>query len=489
MEILEFNAVDLNNAVKNKEISCEEIVKTYSLSIQENDKDINAFITLNDKVFEDAKVIDKKIAQNENVGPLAGIPIGVKDNIMTNNLRTTCASKILENFVPPFDATVVEKIRHDNGLIIGKTNMDEFAVGGSNENSYFGLVRNPLDLERVPGGSSGGSAASVSAKEALVSLGSDTGGSIRQPASFCGIVGIKPTYGLVSRYGVASMANTLDQVGTFGRDVRDTFYLLKSIYGFDEKDLTSIDDNNLSEINFEKSISEIYEDSIKWINGKKIAVPKEFFTTGLDEKIKEIILKAIEVYEKFGAIIEEVNFPHLEYALPAYYAIAPSELSSNLARFDGVRYGNRVENYSSIEEMYAKSRDDGFGEEVKRRILLGTYCTQGGFNNNYYSKALKARTLIIQDMTKIFDDFDLIVSPTTPTLPFKIGERKQDPLSMYLADIYTVPLNISGNCGLSMPCGEIDGLSVGIQLMANRFEDIKLFYAGMAYEGGTKHGI
>lgn len=485
MDILDFNAVDLNKTVKEKKISATEIVKAYSLRIKEVDKDINAYISLSDDVFKDAEIIDKKISAGENVGDMAGIPVAVKDNIMTRNLRSTCGSKILENFVPPYDATVVEKLKRDDALIIGKSNMDEFAVGGSNENSYFGYVRNPVDKDRVPGGSSGGSAAAVTAKEALIALGSDTGGSIRQPACFCGIVGIKPTYGMVSRYGVASMANTLDQVGTFGRDVRDAFYGLKSISGFDEKDLTGFDSNIT--IDFSKSLEESYEESMNWVRGKRIALPEEYFIEGLNTEIKKLILRAVDMYEELGAIVENVKFPHLEYALPAYYAIAPSELSSNLARFDGVRYGNRIDEYENIDEMFEKTRDDGFGEEVKRRIILGTLCTQGGFNKNYYGKALKARTLIVEDMTKIFDDYDLILSPTTPTPAFKIGERKSDPLSMYLADVFTVPLNLAGNCGISIPCGTVDGLPVGFQLMAERFEDEKLYYAGMAYEGVVKN--
>ncbi|NLM07050.1 MAG: Asp-tRNA(Asn)/Glu-tRNA(Gln) amidotransferase subunit GatA [Tissierellia bacterium] len=481
MDILDYSAVDLSKAVKEKEISATEVVRAYSLRIKEVDKDINAYISLSEDVFKDAEVIDKKISAGESVGDMAGVPVAVKDNIMTRNLRSTCGSKILENFVPPYDATVVEKLKRNDALIIGKTNMDEFAVGGSNENSYFGFVRNPVDKERVPGGSSGGSAAAVTAKEALVALGSDTGGSIRQPASFCGIVGIKPTYGMVSRFGVASMANTLDQVGTFGRDVRDTFYTLRSISGFDERDLTSFDAN--ISIDFTKSLEESYEESMEWIRGKKIAIPEEYFIEGLNPQINSLIMQVVDMYEEMGAIVESVNFPHLEYALPAYYAIAPSELSSNLARFDGIRYGNRVEEYEDIDEMFEKTRDDGFGEEVKRRIILGTMCTQGGFNKNFYGKALKARTLIVEDMTKIFDDYDLIISPTTPTTAFKIGERKADPMSMYLADVFTVPLNLAGNCGISIPCGEVDGLPLGFQLMAERFEDEKLYYAGMAYEG------
>lgn len=484
MNILDFNAVDLNKAVQKREVSCVEIAKAYSDSVEKNEPSINAYITLNEDFFSSAQRLDEKIRLGKKTGFLAGVPVGVKDNIMTKGIRTTCASKMLENFVPPYDATVVQNLKESDSLIIGKTNMDEYAVGGSNENSYFGAVHNPVNTERVPGGSSGGSAAAVAGKEALVSLGSDTGGSIRQPASFCGIVGIKPTYGLVSRYGVTSMANTLDQVGTFGRDVRDAFFLLKGIAGWDERDATSIPNQALSELDFSKSHEELSEESMTRIRGMKIAIPQEYFTESLDEDIKKRVMRAVETFDKLGAAVKEVSFPHLEYALPAYYAIAPSELSTTLARFDGMRFGNRAEQYETVDEMFKKTRDDGFGEEVKRRILIGTYCTQGGFSKSYYRKALQARTLIVKDMLHIFEEYDLILSPTTPTLPFKIGEKSMDPISMYLADSYTVPLNLAGSCGISIPCGEVDGLPVGFQLMADRFEESKLFYAGLAYERG-----
>lgn len=486
MNILELNAVDLNKSVQKREVSCVEIAEAYAESIEKNEKKINAYITLNDDFIESAKRLDQKIASGEGGGILAGVPVGVKDNIMTKGMRTTCASKMLKDFVPPFDATVVKKLKDEDSLIVGKTNMDEYAVGGSNENSYFGPVHNPVDLERVPGGSSGGSAAAVAGGEALVSLGSDTGGSIRQPASFCGIVGIKPTYGLVSRYGVTSMANTLDQVGTFGRDVRDAFYLLKGISGRDFRDPTSVPNHALADVDFTQSYEELLEESMERIRGMKIAIPREYFTDDLNPDIKNQVMRVVETYDKLGARVGDVRFPHLEYGLPAYYAIAPSELSTTLARFDGMRFGNRADQYESVDEMFKKTRDDGFGEEVKRRILIGTYCTQGGFAKSYYRKALQARTLIVKDLLHIFEEYDLILSPTTPTLPFKVGEKSTDPISMYLADSYTVPLNLAGICGVSIPCGEVHGLPVGFQLMADRFEESKLFYSGIAYEGGRR---
>ncbi|WP_132996306.1 Asp-tRNA(Asn)/Glu-tRNA(Gln) amidotransferase subunit GatA [Sporanaerobacter acetigenes] len=473
MDITRLSAVELRKKLLNREISSIEIVESYYKNIEETEKDIDAFITLTkDEALRTARNIDEKIANNEEVGLLAGIPIAVKDNIATRGIKTTCGSKILENFVSPYDATVVEKIKREDAIIIGKTNMDEFAMGSSTETSYFKKTKNPHDLERVPGGSSGGSAAAVAGFEAPLSLGSETGGSVREPASFCGVVGLKPTYGLISRYGLIAFASSLDQIGPFARNVEDTALLLSVLAGYDEKDSTSVENKS---IDYTKELNSN-------VKGMKFALPKEYFGEGIDEKVKAKVLEAVEVLKGLGAKVEEISLPYTEYALSCYYIISTSEASSNLARFDGIRYGYRAENYKNLDELYINTRSEGFGEEVKRRIMLGTFALSSGYYDAYYNKAQKIRTLIKRDFDKAFGKYDAIISPTAPILPFKIGEKINDPLSMYMSDILTVSVNLAGVCAISVPCGNLNGLPVGLQIIGDRFKEQKILNIAYTYE-------
>ncbi|SHH32750.1 Asp-tRNA(Asn)/Glu-tRNA(Gln) amidotransferase subunit GatA [Sporanaerobacter acetigenes] len=473
MDITRLSAVELRKKLLNREISSIEIVESYYKNIEETEKDIDAFITLTkDEALRTARNIDEKIANNEEVGLLAGIPIAVKDNIATRGIKTTCGSKILENFVSPYDATVVEKIKREDAIIIGKTNMDEFAMGSSTETSYFKKTKNPHDLERVPGGSSGGSAAAVAGFEAPLSLGSETGGSVREPASFCGVVGLKPTYGLISRYGLIAFASSLDQIGPFARNVEDTALLLSVLAGYDEKDSTSVENKS---IDYTKELNSN-------VKGMKFALPKEYFGEGIDEKVKAKVLEAVEVLKGLGAEVEEISLPYTEYALSCYYIISTSEASSNLARFDGIRYGYRAENYKDLDELYINTRSEGFGEEVKRRIMLGTFALSSGYYDAYYNKAQKIRTLIKRDFDKAFEKYDAIISPTAPILPFKIGEKINDPLSMYMSDILTVSVNLAGVCAISVPCGNLNGLPVGLQIIGDRFKEQKILNIAYTYE-------
>ncbi|WP_234973661.1 Asp-tRNA(Asn)/Glu-tRNA(Gln) amidotransferase subunit GatA [Sporanaerobacter acetigenes] len=473
LDITRLSAVELRKKLLNREISSIEIVESYYKNIEETEKDIDAFITLTkDEALRTARNIDEKIANNEEVGLLAGIPIAVKDNIATRGIKTTCGSKILENFVSPYDATVVEKIKREDAIIIGKTNMDEFAMGSSTETSYFKKTKNPHDLERVPGGSSGGSAAAVAGFEAPLSLGSETGGSVREPASFCGVVGLKPTYGLISRYGLIAFASSLDQIGPFARNVEDTALLLSVLAGYDEKDSTSVENKS---IDYTKELNSN-------VKGMKFALPKEYFGEGIDEKVKAKVLEAVEVLKGLGAEVEEISLPYTEYALSCYYIISTSEASSNLARFDGIRYGYRAENYKDLDELYINTRSEGFGEEVKRRIMLGTFALSSGYYDAYYNKAQKIRTLIKRDFDKAFEKYDAIISPTAPILPFKIGEKINDPLSMYMSDILTVSVNLAGVCAISVPCGNLNGLPVGLQIIGDRFKEQKILNIAYTYE-------
>lgn len=478
MDIAKLKAWEMREKLLKKEISSTEILKSHLEVIDSVEMDINAFITVDrENAMESAKLVDEKIARGERLGVLAGLPIGLKDNIMTKDLKTTCASKMLENFIPPFDATVVRNIRREDGIILGKTNLDEFAMGGSTETSYFGNTKNPKNLEVVPGGSSGGSAAAVAANEVAISLGSDTGGSVRQPASYCGIVGIKPTYGMVSRYGVMPMSNSLDQVGQFGRDVRDAYLMLKGVSGFDPLDGTS---SHKSGVNFE-----LENASLK---GLKIALPIEYRdlrVTG-DEKIREIFDNTVKLFEREGAIIQYVSLPHLKYALETYYIISTAEVSTNLSRLDGIRYGYRTENYETLDELYTMSRTEAFGEEAKRRIMMGTYALSAGYQDEHYKKALKVRTLIKNDYDKTFEDHDVILSLTSPILPFPFDSIINSPVDMYKADLYTVPVNLAGLCAMSLPMGEVDGLPVGMQITGNRFQESKIIRAGYAFEKVVK---
>lgn len=475
MKAVEMTALDIRDGILKGEFTSEEIVKQYFDAIKEKDKSINAFLTLcEESAIDKAGEVDSRIAKGEKVGKLAGVPIAIKDNICTDGTRTTCASKMLEDFIPPYDATVIKKLKEEDAVIIGKVNMDEFAMGSSTENSAYMKTKNPWDLERVPGGSSGGSAAVVASKMAPISLGSDTGGSIRQPAAFCGVVGLKPTYGLVSRFGLIAFGSSLDQIGPFAKTVDDCALCLEIIQGSDEFDNTS---SKTAEYR-------TYSDKInEGIKGMKIGVPKEFFGEGLDEEIKNSILEAIDKFKELGAEVEEISLPITEQGLSAYYLISSAEASSNLARYDGVRYGHRTEEFEDVYEMMEKSRTEGFGKEVKRRIMLGTYALSSGYYDAYYKRAMKLKKKIKIQFKEVFDSYDLILSPTSPILPFKIGEKTEDPLEMYLADIYTVNINLAGVPAISIPCGKSEsGLPIGLQIIGPHFGEEKILRAAKAYE-------
>ena len=478
MELYELTVHELVEKLKNKETSIEEITNSYINRIEEKEKDVQAFITL---TTEEAKVkaseIQAKIESGEIQNELAGIPIGIKDNICTKGIKTTCASKMLENFVAPYNATVVEKINNENLINLGKLNMDEFAMGSSTEYSYFHKTKNPWDLNKVPGGSSGGSAAAVATNMVPWALGSDTGGSIRQPASLCGIVGLKPTYGLVSRFGLVAYASSLDQIGTLTKDVKDASMLLNIIAGHDEKDTTSA---SKEKVDYTKCLKND-------VKGLKIGVPKEFFDKGLNEEVKESLEKAIEKYKELGAVIEECSLNIADYALASYYIIACAEASSNLGRFDGIRYGHRTKNYENLRDIYRNSRSEGFGDEVKRRIILGTYVLSSGYYDAYYKKAQQVRTLIKNEFAKAFEKYDVILIPTSPNVAFNIGEKSNNPLEMYLADICTVSINIAGLPGISVPCGvNSKGLPIGMQLVGKPFGEETILNAAYTYEQATQ---
>lgn len=461
--------------IKSKEMTSEELVKSYIDKILEKEPEVNAFLSLScDEALEKAKEIDTKIANGEKLGKLAGIPIAIKDNICTEGVNTTCASKMLEDFIPPYDATVIKKLLAEDAIIIGKTNMDEFAMGSSTENSAFKKTHNPKDLSRVPGGSSGGSAAAVGADMCPVSLGSDTGGSIRQPAAFCGVVGLKPTYGLVSRFGLVAFGSSLDQIGPFSQSVEDSAYMLNVIAGTDLYDSTSIRD--LEEKDYTKNL----KDGVK---NMKIGVPEEFFGEGLDDEIKETLLKSIEVLKENGAEVSTFSLPIMKDGLAAYYIISSAEASTNLSRYDGIRYGYRPNEFVDVEDLVERSRTEGFGPEVKRRIMIGTYALCSGYYDAYYNKADKFRTKLKYDLSKTFEKYDLILGPVSPVLPFKIGEKNADPLAMYLADIYTINVNLAGIPAISIPGGiSKEGLPIGIQLMGDMLCEEKIFKAAFALE-------
>lgn len=460
MELYYESAHQLVKRMEKREITPKEVLQVYWDRIMEVEERVKAFITLTkEEAFRSLQGVEV------GKGPLQGIPIALKDNMSTEGAHTSCGSKILEGYRPPFDATVARRLKEEGSLLLGKTNLDEFAMGSSTEASSFHTTHNPWDLERVPGGSSGGSAAAVAAGEAPLAFGSDTGGSIRQPASFCGVVGMKPTYGLVSRYGLVAYASSLDQIGPFARDVKDIAVALKSICGYDPKDSTSIQ----REVpDFERALN-------KGVKGLRIGIPKEFFMEGVDGEIKEMVYKTIELLETLGARAEEVSLPHTEYALPAYYLIAPAEASSNLARFDGVQYGYRTPKAQDLLDFYQKTRMEGFGSEVKRRIILGTYALSSGYYDAYYLKALKVRRLIKEDFDKVFSTCHVLLAPTTPCTAFKIGEKTHDILAMYMTDICTVPVNLAGLPGISIPCGlDSKGLPVGLQIIGQTFGEEKI---------------
>ncbi|MCC3413234.1 MULTISPECIES: Asp-tRNA(Asn)/Glu-tRNA(Gln) amidotransferase subunit GatA [unclassified Microcoleus] len=471
---------ELHRQLVNKERSAVEITQEALDRITQLEPKLKSFLCVTaDSALAQAHKVDAQIAAGEAIGLLAGIPIAVKDNMCTEGIPTTCASRILENFVPPYDATVVSKLKAAGAVILGKANMDEFAMGSSTETSAYQVTANPWDLERVPGGSSGGSAAAVAGGECVVSLGSDTGGSIRQPAAFCGLVGLKPTYGLVSRYGLVAYASSLDQIGPFGRTVEDTAILLGAVAGYDSKDSTSL---NVPIPDYAQAL----RPSLRPKGQIRIGVIKETFGVGLDSAVKDAVTKAIEQFQQLGAEIQVVSCPRFRYGLPTYYIIAPSEASANLARYDGVKYGFRSPDPENLLDMYAKTRAQGFGAEVKRRIAIGTYVLSAGYYDAYYLKAQKVRTLIKEDFEKAFSQVDVLVCPTAPTTAFKAGEKFNDPLSMYLSDLMTIPVNLAGLPALSLPCGFDDkGLPVGIQLIGNVLQESRLFQVAHAYEQST----
>ncbi len=478
MEITKLTVHELQEKLKKKELTIEEITKAYSKNIEEREKDVQAFITpLTNEAVEKAKEIQEKVEKGEITSPLAGIPIGIKDNICTKGIKTTCASKMLENFISPYNATVMEKINAENMINLGKLNMDEFAMGAATEYSYFHTTKNPWNLNTVPGGSSGGSSAAVAANLVPWALGSDTGGSIRQPASFCGVVGLKPSYGLVSRYGLVAFASSLDQIGPITKDVTDSAILLNIIAGHDEKDSTSV---KKEKVDYTKALKND-------VKGLKIGVPKEFFDKGINEEVNKVLKQAIETYKKLGAIVEECSLEIADYALATYYIIACAEASSNLGRFDGIRYGYRTPNYETLQDIYCNSRSEAFGDEVKRRIILGTYVLSSGYYDAYYKKAQQVRTLVKKEFDKLYEKYDILLTPTSPNVAFEIGTKSNNPLEMYLADICTVSVNIAGLPAISIPCGvNQEGMPIGMQLIGNKFAEETILNAAYTYEQETK---
>ena len=480
-DLLTMDLAELSAALSEKKISSAELTKAYLSQIEKKEPAVGAFLWRDPRRSLDAAIaLDKRRANGEKLHPFAGIPMAIKDNICTKGIRTTCASKMLADYVPPYDAHVVEKLNEAGLVLLGKLNMDEFAMGSSTENSALGVTRNPVDTTRVPGGSSGGSAAAVAANEAPFTLGSDTGGSIRQPAAFCGVVGMKPTYGAVSRYGLVAFASSLDQIGPLTRTVRDNAAVLNLIAGHDRRDATSID---RAWGDFSIAIGE-------GVKGLRIGLPKEFFGEGISPDVKEAVQNAAKRYEKMGAVLEEVSMPAIPNALAAYYVISSAEASSNLARFDGVRYGYRTEEFGDILELYKKSRSEGFGAEVKRRIMLGTFALSSGYYDAYYKKALQVRSLLRADFDRVLEKCDVILSPVAPTVAYKLGEKRGDPLEMYMGDAYSVPVNVVGIPALALPCGTGEGnMPVGLQLMGKPFSEALLYRVGAALEdemGGVR---
>ena len=474
MRLYEKTASELSEMLKNKECSAVELCNDVLARINETENKIGSYVTVaEESAKENAKKIDKAMAAGEKLHPLAGIPIGIKDNISTKGIRTTCSSKMLENYVPPFDATVVNKMNNVGMTVLGKMNMDEFAMGSSTETSYMHLTRNPYNTECVPGGSSGGSAAAVAAGEAILTLGSDTGGSIRQPAALCGVVGMKPTYGSVSRYGLVAFASSLDQIGPLGKSVKDVAMLQSLICGHDRYDATS---KNIEYPDYAAALKE---------NAKslKIGIPKEYFGEGIDSQVKESVMQAVKEFELQGAVIKEISLPSTEYAINTYYIIASAEASSNLARFDGVKYGYRTSEYDGLVDMYEKTRSEGFGDEVKRRIMLGTFVLSSGYFDAYYKKAKRVQNQISQEFTDAFKDCDIIATPTVPASAFKIGENIGDPIKMYYNDVCTVTVNIAGLPAISLPCGKDSaGMPMGLQLIGDKFSEQTLLNTAYTYE-------
>ncbi len=464
------------NLVK-RSFSSLELTQSFYRRINNVDSKVAAYLSLTEEqAYEQAQQADARIARGEGITELTGIPIALKDILCAKSMGTTCASKILEHFRPPYDATVVRRLRESGAVFLGKVNMDEFAMGSSTENSGFGITRNPWDLNRIPGGSSGGSAAAVAADECTGSLGSDTGGSVRQPAACCGVVGLKPTYGRVSRFGLVAFASSLDQIGPITKDVTDCAILMNSISGHDTNDSTSVDID----------VPDYKGALINDVTGMKLGIPKEYFVEGMDRDVEEAVWKAIKLLEQWGASIEEVSLPHTEYAVATYYIICTAEASSNLARYDGVKYGHRARGYDGLIDMYAKTRAEGFGPEVKRRIMLGTYVLSAGYYDAYYRKAQQVRTLIKGDFDRAFEEYDALLTPTSPTPAFMIGEKVKDPLQMYLSDILTIPVNLAGLPGISIPCGlSGGGLPIGLQIIGKHFDEEKILRVAYTYEQRT----
>ena len=478
MNITDLTVHELKEKLENKELTITEINKAYVDRIVEKESEVKAFVTtLTDTALEKAKEVEEKVRSGEIKSELAGIPIGIKDNICTKGVKTTCSSKMLENFVAPYDATVTEKLNEQNLINLGKLNMDEFAMGAATEYSAFKKTCNPWNLNKVPGGSSGGSAAAVAAGMVPWALGSDTGGSIRQPASFCGVVGLKPTYGLVSRYGLVAFASSLDQIGPITKDVEDSAMLLNIIAGHDKRDTTSI---NIEKKDYTKALKND-------VKGLRVGIPKEYFGEGINSEVKEALEKAIEEYKAMGAIVEECSIPIADYALAAYYIIACAEASSNLGRFDGIRYGYRTPNYENLNDIFVNSRTEGFGDEVKRRIILGTYVLSSGYYDAYYKKAQQVRTLVKKEFDKAFEKYDILITPTAPTVAFDIGAKSNNPLEMYLADICTVSINIAGLPAISIPCGvDKAGMPIGMQIIGKQFSEETILNAAYTYEQKAK---
>ena len=477
MELYQMTIHELHQLLMRRETSAEEILRSVLQRIEATEERVKAYLlVIPDLALEQAKAVDHEIAKAAPPGHLAGIPLAVKDVICTRGITTTCGSRILQDFHPPYDATVICRLKREKAILLGKTNMDEFAMGSSTENSAFFTTKNPWGLDRVPGGSSGGSAAAVAADEAIASLGSDTGGSIRQPASFCGVTGMKPTYGRVSRFGLVAFASSLDQIGPFAKDVEDCALLLNGICGHDPQDSTSVD---LPVPDFTASLQ-------PEIRGFRLGIPKEYFVDGMDQEVKAAVEKAIGILKDLGASCEEVSLPHTGYAVAVYYLVATAEASSNLARYDGDKYGYRTKRADDLLDMYSRTRAEGFGPEVKRRIMLGTYALSSGYYDAYYLKAQKVRTLIRHDFEQAFEKFDALITPTAPTAAFRIGEKVDDPLQMYLSDICTIPCNLAGLPGISLPCGFTkDGLPVGLQVLGKPFDEGKILRVAHTFQQAT----
>jgi len=477
MQLYSLTIHQLHDLLIRREVTSKQLTEAIFKRIREVDQKIGAYLLLTEEeAFQQSQEIDKRISDGKPIGDLAGIPIGIKDILCTKGIETTCASKILSGYIPFYDATVIKKLRNEGAVFVGKLNMDEFAMGSSTENSGFQITRNPWDLSRIPGGSSGGSAAAVGADECIAALGTDTGGSIRQPAACCGVVGMKPTYGRVSRYGLIAFASSLDQVGPLTKDVVDCAIMMNGISGYDPLDSTSV---NIDVPDYKKFL-------INDIKGIKIGIPEEYFIEGMDPDVGKAIEEAIRIFENLGARVVRISLPHTKYAVAIYYIICTAEASSNLARYDGVKYGFRTKSYRDLMDMYLKTRAEGFGQEVKRRIILGTYVLSAGYYEAYYRKASQVRTLMRQDFDEAFKDVEVIITPTTPTPAFKIGEKVKDPLQMYLSDIYTIPVNLAGIPAISIPCGfSRENLPIGLQIIGNHFEEGKILKVAYCFEQNT----